>query len=143
MIELSQATPIDVETARRITADVAGFALQFYEDGSGEPRELDWVTRPDLVTRFVAAAGLGRAEPRSPTATLMQEAVLRDLRGHLYYFHLYKVQPSEAGLIVLADGSSTTTVDLHSVIVEAYALSRYSPREESRRIKLQPSVDGP
>ena len=126
--------PLTPESACRLAQRISAFALEFYEDQTGEPKPLHWIEDRTLVKRFVEASGLWHADRRNLKATLKQKAYVR-IGAKPYFFFLYKVDPDLPGFLTLAGGHAVAAPELHAVILEAYRLGKYNPREEARRIK--------
>ena len=124
------------EVARRIAGDVVAFALEFYEQGSGNALPLQWQDDVDTVNRFVEAVGLPRAQPDEPTADLEHTAFVRTSDGTEYRFGLVDVFECNAGTAILVGGHVRCSVDLHEVVCDAYGLERYDSERESRWTKI-------
>lgn len=124
------------EVARRIANDVAAFALEFYEQGSGNAFPLQWQDDAEIVNRFVEAVGLQRAQPDEPTADLEHTAFVRTSDATEYRFGLVDVFEGNGGMAVFVGGHARCSVDLHEVVCVAYGLERYDSERESRWTKI-------
>lgn len=130
-------TQITFDNAGETLRHLQAFALEFCEEGNGEPKPLRWIEDRALVDRFRLASGLAAPQFDPPITALQHRAYVRLQSGEVRAFWIYRCTVGAPGLITFADGCAKTTPDLHAVILEAYGLALYSPREESRRVKTR------
>lgn len=127
---LPPALPLPLDFAPPIFNELEAFAVQLYDQDSGQALPLQWIEDPFLVDQVRNAIPLSGLSPENLTYDGTIRMQLRTGIGELFYVDLAEILPGQPGLVMFADGSGIATPVLQETIGFAYGDPTFSSNEE-------------
>lgn len=139
-----EALTLPIDQVPLVFSQLDAFAVQLYDDFTGQPLPLVWIDDPVLVGQFRDSVPLSSTGPGNLTHDATLRVELRTTFDEHYRIDIADIQPGLPGLVMFEDGSGACTELMQETLAQAYGDPLFeSSKEKAKHSSCDPSSPTP
>ncbi len=119
----------------QIAPEIQAFAIQLYDDFSGQPLPLQWIDDPFVAQSIQLMVQPSSFHPGGLTNDATATTYIQTMSGELFLCDLVDIVQGQPGKIVFTDGYFELDPEMHAVIETEYGLTGYTSAGEKAKEK--------